>query len=559
MPARVNKDVDWETSSDGLLQRQLEQSQRQAMQGMDVPWLLDQWAERSPDKPFVIWEPFVGEGMTWSYARFRADARAFAAGLHRSGVKEGEFVLLHMDNSPEFLIAWFACAILGAVVVSTNTRSVAGDLTYFREQTQAVCAITQSCYAMLIQEACPELRLIVVSDNDGDVPVEPRSGARVARFSAFMTGSGPVPIRTTEPFANLGVQFTSGTTSRPKAVLWTHANAIWSGMVSAAHMRLQGDDIALVNLPLFHTNAQAYSMLTTLWCGSTMVLQPKFSASRFWPVSVKHKVTWLSTIPFAIKALEGREVPPNHYRFWGLSANHPEVTDHFGIRTIGWWGMTETVTQGIVTDLNHAGPRLSMGRAAPEYAIQIIKEDGEPAGPGERGRLLIRGVRGVSLFKEYYGDPAATSKAFDPNGWFDTGDVVLMSPEGYLFFGDRDKDMLRVGSENVAASEIEAVILQSGLVEECAVVGRSHYMLDEVPVAFVVPKDANSTTVCADIIAHCSANLAAFKVAREVHVLDQLPRGLMEKIQKKALRDLLVPIDATATQVAAGTDKKKEA
>src|SRR5690606_1431751 len=118
------------------------------------------------------------------------------------------------------------------------------------------------------------------------------------------------------------------------------------------------------------------------WCGSTMVLQPKFSASRFWPVSVKHKVTWLSTIPFTIKALAGKPVPPNSYRFWALSGHHPDVTANFGVRTMGWWGMTETITQGIVTDINHPGPSLSMGRAAPEYSIRIVKENGEPAGPG---------------------------------------------------------------------------------------------------------------------------------------------------------------------------------
>jgi len=527
-------------SDESSLQLQLAQSQHQAVHGMDVPWLLDQWADRCPGKPFLIWEPFEGEPATWTFSRLRSEARAFAAGLHRRGVSEGQFVLIHMDNCPEFLIAWFACAVLGAVAVSTNTRSVAGDLAYFRERTGATCAITQACYAKLIVDACPQLRLVVVSGQETSFPRDLPEGLEFVAFPELVDETSTPPLRKTDPLANLAVQFTSGTTSRPKAVLWTHANAIWSGMMSAAHMRLQQDDIALVVLPLFHTNALAYSMLTTLWCGSTMVLQPKFSASRFWAVSVKHKVTWLSTIPFTIKALAGKPVPANNYRFWALSAHHSDVTADFGIRTMGWWGMTETITQGIVTDINHPGPHMSMGRAAPEYAIRIVKENGEPAAPGERGRLFIRGVQGVSLFKEYYGDPAATRKAFDDNGWFDTGDVIAVSPEGYLFFGDRDKDLLRVGGENVAASEIEAVIVQSGLVEECAVVGKPHPMLDEVPVAFVVAKDGHSSSLRDGIMAYCAANLADFKIVREVHVMDRLPRGLMEKVQKNALRDWLM-------------------
>ncbi|HEY0685613.1 MAG TPA: AMP-binding protein [Steroidobacter sp.] len=524
------------------LQQKLDHSQRQAMLGMDIPWLLDQWAEKTPDKPFILWEPFVGECSTWSYSDVRAAARAFAAGLKRRGVRQGDFVLLHMDNCPEFLISWFACAMLGAVVVSTNTRSVARDLTYFANHTRAVCAITQPAFLELVHRACPSLDFVVVSDNDAGAPAEMPSTPGALAFAELLSSDDDLAERDVDPFANLSIQFTSGTTSRPKAVLWTHANGIWGGMVSAAHMRLQHDDIALVFLPLFHTNAQAYSMLTTLWCGATLVLQPKFSASRFWDVSIRHRVTWLSTIPFTVKALEQYAVPDNHYRFWGLSSHLPSVTARFGIRTIGWWGMTETVTQGIVTDFHHSGPELSMGRAAPEYSIRILTEDGADASPGERGRLYIRGVRGVSLFKEYYGDPAATAAAFDAEGWFDTGDIVMVSESGCLLFGDRDKDMLRVGNENVAASEIEGVILQSGLVEECAVVGQPHYMLDEVPVAFVVPKDPSSDAVARSIIEYCRQNLAQFKVVRDVHLIDRLPRGLMEKVLKKSLRDRLAPI-----------------
>jgi carnitine-CoA ligase len=126
-----------------ILQEQLDLAQRHAMLGMDIPWMLGQWAERTPDKPFMIWEPFAGEPVTLTYSQFQSKAKAAAAGLYQRGLRQGDFLLLHMENSPEFLVTWFACAMLGTVVVSTNTRSVARDLSYFAEHTKAVCAVTQ--------------------------------------------------------------------------------------------------------------------------------------------------------------------------------------------------------------------------------------------------------------------------------------------------------------------------------------------------------------------------------------------------------------------------------
>ena len=543
------------TSSDEtparLLKDALDLSRRQVMMGMDLPWLVDQWVQRTPDKPFMIWEPFVGHSATWTYAELQSEAREVAAGLSDRGVDSGDFVLLHLDNSPEFIISWFACAELGAVAVSTNTRSVGRDMSYFAEHTRAVCAITQPAFATMIRDSCPGLSFMAVTDNNVGEPAELPPGVAAVEFAQLHASADNWMPRPPSPSANLSVQFTSGTTSRPKAVLWTHANGVWAGMVSAAHMRLRRDDVCLVFLPMFHTNAQGYSMLATLWSGGTFVMQPKFSASRFWDISMKHHTTWLSTIPFSFKALLGLPVPEHHYRFWGTAVHLRAVTDHFGVESLGWWGMTETLTQGIHSDYDHPGPDLSIGRAASEYEIQVRTADGVLAGPGERGRLFIRGVRGVSLFKEYYDNPEANESAFDSHGWFDTGDIIRVGDDGYLFFSDRDKDMLKTGGENVAASEVESVIMLTGLVEECAVVGQKHYMLDEVPVAFVIAKEGAPDSLEDRIIAYCEENLADFKVVKAVHVVESLPRSTLDKVAKNELRERLSPITDRA-----GSDAK---
>ena len=125
------------------LKQQLDETRLQALEGMDIPWMLEQAVCRSPDKPCLIWEPFEGDSSTLSYRELQVKARQLGRGLFNLGVREGDFVILHMVNSPEFVISWYACAELGAVAVSTNTRSVARDLKYFSRHTEAVCAITQ--------------------------------------------------------------------------------------------------------------------------------------------------------------------------------------------------------------------------------------------------------------------------------------------------------------------------------------------------------------------------------------------------------------------------------
>ena len=532
------------------LKSEIETSQNQAMVGIDIPWMLSQWANRQPDKPALIWEPFEGVPQSWSYSQLQEDARSVAGGLASRGVKEGDFVLIHLDNCPEFVISWYACAMLGAVAVSTNTHSVARDLEYFSDHTNAVCAITQPCFATLVSQSCRALKFIAVTNNDAGSEIETvslLSELSAISFTSLFDAEN-VPTLKPDPMRNLSVQFTSGTTSRPKAVLWTHANGLWAGKISAVHMRLQRADVTLVYMPLFHTNAQGYSMLATHWSGGTIVLQPKFSASRFWAISEKHQVTWVSMIPFAFKALMSQPVPKHTHRFWGGPASLPAIGQHFGVETIGWWGMTETLTQGIVTDHDHPGPQGSIGRVAPEYELQIRDVQGNLSATGEKGLLFIRGVRGVSLFKEYYKNESANESAFDENGWFDTGDLIRADEAGWLFFSDREKDMLKVGAENVAASEIESVIMQTGLIDECAVVAQKHFMLDEVPVVFVIPNAAGvaieAEALKAKILAYCEENLASFKVVKDVHIVDALPRSTLEKIAKNELRARLEPIIA---------------
>jgi crotonobetaine/carnitine-CoA ligase len=512
--------------------------------GMDVPWLLRMRSQSRREHPFLIWAPFDAPARSWSYGEFHERVGALAAGLAARGVRPGEYVLIHLDNCIEAVLAWFACAELGAIAVTTNTRSAPAEMEYFADHCGAIAAITQPAYAEMIATQCRNLRWLAVTSHDaGTAPAPGYRPPRSDRFESLFADSADRPHRATDPLAPCSVQYTSGTTSRPKAVLWSHANALWGAKVNAAHQDLHESDVHQTYLPLFHTNALAYSMLGSLWVGATCLIQPRFSASRFWDAALQHGATWTSTIPFCMKALLEHEIPKHHkFRLWGTAVCEPPAFAAFGIKIIGWWGMTETITHGIVGEVDQPNTPMSIGRAATEYTIRITDDDGAPTAVGGTGNLLIKGVPGLSLFSEYLHNEKATRESFDEHGYFITGDRVTLLDHGFIRFGDRAKDMLKVGGENVAASEIEQVIAVVPGVREAAVVAKKHPMLDEVPVVFIIPhagvdrapKDLHDT-----VMAACRSALADFKVPREIRFVDDMPRSTLEKVAKAELRKLL--------------------
>lgn len=509
-------------------------------EGMDVRSLLDLAVAARCGQTFLIWEPLSGEGGRWTYDQFVERVRRFAAGIVAQDTKAGDRILIHLDNCPESLIAWLGCAYAGAVPITTNARSTQDELAYFAQHSGAIAAITQPRFAELVLAATPNVRWRLVTESDnGEPATAPEHGFRP--FDSVDGSPESLPERPNDPWAPFGIQYTSGTTGRPKAVLWTHANVLWGAMACARHEDLRAEDVHLTFLPLFHTNAQVYSVLASLWAGATVVLMPRFSASRFWPVSLKHGATWTSLVPFCLKALMNESVPEQHsYRLWGNAVCDPPTDRHFRVRTIGWWGMTETVAHGIVGSVQMRNAPMSLGRPATGYEIHVLDDDDNPVGVGEVGNLYIRGEPGISLFLEYAGDPAATRAAFRPDGLFITGDRVRLGEDGCLHFADRSKDMLKVGGENVAASEVEQVIAEVPGVAEVAVVAMPDPMLDEVPVAFVLPNTQDITDLPNRIAEVCAAKLAPFKQPKLVRIVDKLPRSTLEKVAKSELRTELL-------------------
>jgi crotonobetaine/carnitine-CoA ligase len=492
--------------------------------GLDIPTVLAARARQRGPHPFLVWAPFEGPGRTWSYAQFADEVALVAGGLAARGVAPGDCVMLHMENCPELLVAWFACLHLGAVCVNTNAASAGPELEYFAQMTGAVCALTQPQFAPLFSAHCRGLNWVATTGRE---------------FDALR--AAPLPLRSADPAAPATIMFTSGTTSRPKGVLWTHANAMWGGQMGALQQGLRPDDVYQVFLPLCHVVGLSWSVLSAFWAGATVVLQPKFSASRLWPVALEHGSTVASHVQFTTSVMTQHPVPDGHrFRLWGASTWIPEQEAYFRARMLGWWGMTEVITQGIVGDLNAPQRPRTIGRPSTGLQAKIVDDAGLPVTPGATGSLLVKGVRGVSLFAEYYGNPQATAEAFDADGYFRTGDRVTLHEDGWIQFADRVKDMIKVGGEGVSGAEIERTVLAVAGVKETAVVARPDPVYGEVAVAFVVLKDDAPTDTAQRIEAHCKASLAKFKVPREVIVTESIRTGTLGKISKAELRQRLV-------------------
>lgn len=505
--------------------------------GKNVQFLLQSHAEKRPNAPFLHWAPHHGDDATYSYGQFYKQTISLAAGLRERGINPGDFVLLHANNSPEFLLTWYACAFLGAVVVTTNPRSSSDEMNYFISHSKPRCVVTQPSFLHLFNDTDASYEWVACTDNDSGAPAEnPLPDSIIPFVDLFADGAAFLPAEL-DDIAPLSIQYTSGTTSRPKGVVWTHANALWAAHVGASHKAIRSDDTAMVTTPLCHTNAMSWSHLPVLWSGGAMALAPKFSASRYWDTALKYDCTWGTAIPFVVQALMQQPVPSEHpMRFWIVgAANIGPLDEHFGVDIIGAWGMTETVIHATYTPPQLPSPPLSIGIPMPQYDIKVVREDGTPTNQHEPGLLKIRGIRGVSLFLEYLHNPEATEASFDADGWFDTGDRVMRVEHGHLKFIDRTKDMLKVGAENVAAVEIESVINAVEGVIESAVVARPDKMRDEVPVAFVRVA-APSSTLKKTILDTCEQKLSDFKRPVAIVFCEDFPRAELNKVAKGKLR-----------------------
>ncbi|MGV0656546.1 AMP-binding protein [Mycolicibacterium thermoresistibile] len=480
-------------------------------------------ARRQPAAPFLVREsrPGVVETIRWQEQDLRA--RRAAAGLERLGVGRGGLIGIHLDNRPDFFDIWFAAAYLGAVVVPTNPASTVTELEYVLRHSGCRVVVTQPDLVDKVRSAGAQVLVDVGEDwSAGHEPYDgpPQAGGR----------------------DDLAVLYTSGTTSAPKGVVVSHAAFLAAGDTVAGHIRLRPDDRILVVLPLFHGNAMYYCAMSALVTGASIGLAPRFSATRWAQQASVLEATVASLFAAPIRMLLAHEPDtprPQRLRLTlyaqNISAKQiAEFERRYGGQLVQLYGMTETVVPPTIGPLYEPRPDGSMGRAVVGARLRIVDENGADVAFGEPGELLVEGVPGVTMMTGYLSDATATESVMR-DGWLHTGDIVTRDRDGYLYFVDRAKDMIKRAGENVSCGEIERVVGELADVLESAAVGVPDAMRDEAIHLYVVPKPGR-TVAPETVLAQCRRHLAKFKVPDEVHIVDTLPRTSVGKIRKQALR-----------------------
>ncbi len=341
------------------------------------------------------------------------------------------------------------------------------------------------------------------------------------------------------------ILFTSGSTSRPKAVQLTHANAVFAGIFGAHVWKVVPEDRHFIVLPLFHVNGQLISVMPTLTAGATLIMAEQFSASRYMEQVRMHRVTTSSLVAANINMILNQPISRTEldaqndlrlimYAIAIPDENWIEFETRFNVKLCDLWGMTETLAATTLNPIDGVMKRNCIGMARPGNEVKVIDEQGNEARPGSVGEIVVKGTLGRTIMKGYYKNAVATAETVK-DGWFHTGDNAYMDEEGYFHFVDRKKDMIKRAGENVAATEVEYVIGLHPKVKEVAVIGVPDPVRDEAILAVVI---LNMGEVCSEkeIIEWCAERLAKFKVPSHIRFRDDFPRTSMGKVQKAIIK-----------------------
>jgi crotonobetaine/carnitine-CoA ligase len=484
-------------------------------------------AARFPDRLFMIAEDADGAVRRWTWREFDATVNRAAHVLLAHGLEPGEKFNLHLGNGPEFLVFWLAAARTGTVLVPTNPMSTADEMAYVLAHSEARLSVTEPRYrdpVVAVRDRCPDLRDVL--------------DARPLDTLLHGHADTPPDIRVASG-DELSMQYTSGTTSKPKGVLLTHANYLYGGEVMAKAMRVGPDDRHLVVLPLFHAGAQLHACLPMLLAGGSVAVMDRFSASRFVEQAIRYEATLAALFAAPIRMLlaQPRSEDERRTRLRAVSYAQnitPQQWDawheRFGARLMQIWGMTETMSLPLMHPLDLPPRPLAMGMPVVGYDVKVVDERGDEVPPGSVGELVVRGEPGVTLMKGYFKNPAATAETLR-DGWLHTGDNASMDEDGWFFFVDRKKDMIKRAGENVSASEVEETLKQHPAVFDAAVVGVPDPVRDQAIKAYVI-RHEHAPAGADELIAWCRQRLSTFKVPEVVEFRDTFPRTSVGKIQK---------------------------
>jgi carnitine-CoA ligase len=480
----------------------------------------------------------IDQHRQWTWAECLDETALLAGFLRDAGVRLGDRVALIAPNSGWHVLTLLAAARLGAIFVPMNPDLTAPELSYMIGLAEPKVVLHSVDRAELVRAASP-------------------ATGNLHPLGRGLLEATPVIVDDSDPDEGCIIIFTSGTTGYPKAALHSQRTLLLGGEGFVGRVRLQPTDRCLLMLPLFHINAVFYSLVGALSAGAALVIEPKFSASRFWSLIEEHQITQTNMIE-AIGAIllkrPAGEYRPGHTlrKIYGIreSLSHAFRARFDVPHLVGGYGMTE-IPAVLATDYDSAPPRGSMGRLQPHpgaagpLAQCRIVEDGQDVAVGEVGELW---VRTPTVMLGYYHDAEQTEASFDGE-WFRTGDLVRRDEDDWFYFVARQKDIIRRRGENISGAELDREFTAHPDIILAAAIGIPSDMGDE-EVLLVITIDPEADLWPADIRDYAAGTLSPVKAPRYLVFRDQLPLTSTGKVAKHLLKQdktlLADSIDLTA-------------
>jgi fatty-acyl-CoA synthase len=489
-----------------------------------------------PDKTAVV----HGE-RRYTYRQFEERVNRLASALRAAGMQKHDRVAFLAPNIPPTLEAHFGVPAAGGILVAINTRLSASEISYILQHSGARFLFVDAELQHLVENPTG---LQVVRIDDSGTPDDP--------YEAFLAGGSPEPVASwlEDEEETISINYTSGTTGKPKGVMYTHRGGYLNGLGEVIETGMTFESVYLWTLPMFHCNGWCFTWGVTAVAGTHICLR-KLEPARVWELIESEGVTHFNGAPTVHISLVNA---PQAHRLARqvtvtVAGAPPSPTllgqmRQYNFRPIHVYGLTETYGPHTVCEWH---PEWA-GRSADEQARLLARQgqcyviaDGLRVVDGNMNDVPRDGqtmgeviMRGNNAAKGYFNDEAATARAFE-GGWFHSGDVAVWHPDGYIELRDRKKDIIISGGENISTIEVEQMVARHPAVLECAVVSIPDEQWGERPKAFVTLKPGQTATE-ADIITFCRDHMAHFKCPAAVEFGD-LPKTSTGKVQKFVLRE----------------------
>ena len=465
----------------------------------------------------------------------------WAARLTEAGYGEGMRVALLLENRPDFFLIWLALNRLGASAVPINPDLRAAELEYLIGHAEPALIIS-------IPSRIDELQ--AAADAAG---VAARAIAVDASLPAPRTDAVTATLSTSGFDRETAVLYTSGTTGKPKGCVLANSYFLevgrWYSTLGGIVSLTDRGERMITPLPIFHMNAMAYSFMAMITLGGCLTALDRFHPRSWWQDVKDSGATCLHYLGVMPSMLMGADVSPedrNHTVRFGFGAGvdpklHAAFETRFGFPLMEAWAMTETGAGAVIS--NHTDDRVigqaALGRAPDWLDVRLIGDDGTPVAPGQPGELLVRrkgDAPRLGFFSEYYKNAAATDEAWQ-DGWFHTGDIVREGEDGFLFFVDRKKNVIRRSGENIAAVEVESILMRHPDVIAAAVAPVPDAIRGDEVFACLKARDPGPAKA-AEIVTWALGQMAYYKVPGYIAFVDDLPLTATQKIQRAELKAL---------------------